>query len=272
MTEKLQKDSLRVDERIPLEFRVGHQRLFGMLHLPLIERPVPAVLICHGLAGDKCGRYRSYVTIAKMLAQQGIACFRFDYRGSGDSEGDFSQVTVDSQIEDSIAAAMLLKNHPHIDSQRLGILGRSFGGLIATQCAVKTKIFHSICLWSAVFNGESWRSLWFQATQGLLSPEKYTEAMSINGQIANVKLWEQLFQVDTLSAVKNLTNIPLLHIHGEKDTRVDISHADAYQSSRKESQALTQFIRLPESDHDFSNPWEREEAFDASVEWFRQTL
>lgn len=266
------QNTVRIDERFPITFMVGHLRLFGMFHLPFTEGPVPAVLICSGLNGDKVGRNRAYVTIAGMLAQRGIASFRFDYRGCGDSEGEFSQVTVDTQVEDALAAFQMVKNHPRINSQRLGIIGRSFGGLIAVQSAAKLEAFRSICLWAPVFNGEPWATLWKLGNEGKLTPQEYEEVMSVNGHMANIDLWLQLFQTDTTSAMQKLSEIPLLHIHGEKDSRVDVSHAEMFAQTRKTSDAVSNFIRLPESDHEFNNRWEREEALEATVEWFRQTL
>lgn len=265
-------NSARIDERIPVQFMVGHQHLYGMLHLPLNSKNVPAVLICHGLGGDKNGKFRTYVTLASMLAQHGIASLRFDYRGCGDSEGEFGDVTIESQIQDALAAAQWLKKYPMIDPTRMGIFGRSFGGLIATHTAFKTEFFKSIALWAAVYNGHSWQHIWDEIMQGTATPENYVDVMNINGQMSGMTLWQQLFQVDTDVAVKNLVQIPMLNIHGIKDPRVVVSHAGKYAESRENATALSRFVTLPEGDHDFSNNWEREEALDITIDWFRQTL
>ena len=34
----------------------------------------------------------------------GFVVLRFDFRGSGESEGDFSQVTIEGEISDGLAA------------------------------------------------------------------------------------------------------------------------------------------------------------------------
>lgn len=273
METKVKREVIRVDERHPITFKVGHQNLFGMVHLPLAAtQKIPAVLICHGLGGDKNGRYRAYVILARMLAEHGIACLRFDYRGCGDSEGEFNQVTLHSQVEDSVAATHFLQQYPQIDSTRLGIFGRSFGGLVAVHTAAKTKAFNSIGLWSAVYNGEPWREIWEQAQMGTLPQEHYNAAMTVNGHTVDVQLWQELFQSDINGSLGELKTIPMLHIHGERDSRVSFTQADEYRKARETAQAPNHFIRLKESDHDFSNVWEREEAFESTVDWFRQTL
>lgn len=262
----------QVDRREQVTFKVGQQRLFGMLHLPLLGLPAPAVLICHGLAGDKTGRYRFYVHLAQRLAERGIACLRFDCRGSGDSEGDFHRVTVTSLVDDAIGATHYLQQHPSIDSARLGILGRSFGALVAVLAARRSQAFRTFCLWSALFDGAPWRDLWQQLLDGSLPPEKSDTALSFNGQKAGLPLFEELFRVDMPAELTHLDTLPLLHIHGVKDMRVDISHADRYEKCRRSSQTPSHFIRLPQGDHELSNLSEREEALEATLEWFRQTL
>lgn len=260
------------DNRQQISFRVGRQRLFGMLHLPLTGLPAPAVVVCHGLAGDKNGRYRFYVLLAQRLAQMGIGCLRFDYRGCGDSEGLFSQVTVASQLADAVAATEWIQEHPSIDGKRLAVLGRSFGGLVAILTARKTRAFRSICLWSAVFDGGPWRHLWDKVADGSLTPEQCDAALNFNGQQASLALFRELFDVDMPQELAALCDIPMLHIHGAKDPKVDISHADHYKECREGSVAPSHFIRLPEGDHEISNIHEREEALEATLEWFRQTL
>jgi hypothetical protein len=54
-----------------------------------------------------------------------------------------------------------------------------------------------------------------------------------------------------------LQKLPMLHIHGEQDVIVNLSHADQFTKHRKNAEGLTKFLRLPQSDHDFSHPAEQ---------------
>lgn len=257
--------SVRTEERIPIAFNLREQKLFGLLHLPLGDHRVPAVVLCHGLASNKCGRYRFYVHLAERLASMGIAALRFDFRGCGDSEGDFSQVTLTSQVEDTCAALAELKNHSKVDTSRLGIFGRSFGGLVALLTAQRTKAFQSAAVCAAVFNGDSWRALWQLR-------DKAAELPHFNGESPSVTLFEELFQLDMCAAMNDLKTLPFLNIHGAKDVRVEPSHADSYSRCREGASAPSHFVLLPNSDHEFSHPAEREEALVILLDWFRQTL
>ncbi|MFA0780897.1 MAG: hypothetical protein RJAPGHWK_002418, partial [Candidatus Fervidibacter sp.] len=76
-----------------VQFEVQGQRVYGMLHLPDgtsdTGKKVPAVAMCHGFTGNRIEAHRLFVKAARHFVQHGIAVLRFDFRGSGESEGDF---------------------------------------------------------------------------------------------------------------------------------------------------------------------------------------
>jgi pimeloyl-ACP methyl ester carboxylesterase len=120
-----------------LSFIVDHQRCHGMLHLPLEpqEKPIPCVLMLHGFTGQALEPHRFFAHIARAFAANGIAAFRFDYRGSGNSEGDFSEMTAGREVQDARAALRLLESRSDLDRARFGLLGLSMGGMVAALTA-----------------------------------------------------------------------------------------------------------------------------------------
>src|SRR5271169_4666003 len=65
----------------------GQHKIFGILHSPETgPSKKPAILLIHGLGGNKCGKFRLFVRLAELLSQAGFITFRFDLRGAGDSE------------------------------------------------------------------------------------------------------------------------------------------------------------------------------------------
>ena len=78
------------------QFSVDQQRLYGMLHSPDTPAPAtgwPSVVVLHGFTGNRIEGHRNFVLLARKLAARGVACLRFDFRGSGESQGDFSEMT-----------------------------------------------------------------------------------------------------------------------------------------------------------------------------------
>ena len=82
---------------------------------------------------------KPFLRIADRLSANGIAVLRFDDRGVAQSEGDFSTATSYDFVTDAQAAYEYLKNHPGIDSEKIGMVGHSEGGNLAVMVAAENK-------------------------------------------------------------------------------------------------------------------------------------
>ncbi len=72
----------------PFTFSCEGDQLVGVLHQP--EKPARiGLLILVGGPQYRIGACRQYVHLARRAAERGVATMRFDYRGIGDSEGDY---------------------------------------------------------------------------------------------------------------------------------------------------------------------------------------
>lgn len=249
------------------------QRLFGVLHRPLVADPCPAVLFCHGLAGHKTGRYRIYVDLAEALTAQGIAVFRVDFRGSGDSEGAFGDMTLAGEVSDALLSLSWLKNASGIDPKRVGIFGRSLGGAVAVITAAEFQEAKSLALWAPIFSGDQWRDMWkmVMEQEGTINPMiNHEELRTINGQVAGMPFFQELFNMELENELAKLKDVPLLHIHGLKDDVVYPAQANGYKQVREGSDS--KFYLYDESDHDFSFIPERRRAITETSLWFKNTL
>lgn len=262
----------KVEEKESIVFEIEGQKLFAVLHRPLNCEKAPAVLMCHGLAGNKTGRFRLYVHLAKELAKAGIASFRVDFRGCGDSDGEFSEATVQKFHKDANESFRRLIHHPGIDSSRIGIFGRSFGAALAIMTAFEHKNVKSLALWAPLFNTIQWREKWHYFNDASTPTHIREQMLSVDGQQGSVEFFEEFFKIDLGPKLDGLQNVPLLHIHGVKDQTIDIHHADLYEQMRNHALAATKFIRLPNADHDFANRQDQLKAIRETTEWFKQTL
>lgn len=260
------------EERESIVFTNEGQKIFGVVHRPLVSAPYPMVLVCHGLGGHKTGKYRLYVHLAEMLTQMGIGCLRIDFRGSGDSEGNFSDMTIDSEVSDAMVALDYLKKDKRVDSSRIGLFGRSFGGVIAVAAASRFGEAKSVVLWAPVFSGDQWRDKWMFLQAQKMSEEQREKFMRINGLMPGYAFYEQLFGLKLQSDLASLDQLPLLHIHGELDGIVDLTHAEEYQNLRDRAAGESRFLRLAKCDHDFSDPLEQKVALQETALWFKTTL
>jgi exosortase A-associated hydrolase 1 len=83
-------------------FRSNENRLVGIAAVPDDSASV-GVLILVGGPQYRVGSHRQFTRLARDLAASGIPCFRFDYAGMGDSEGDKQEF---HEVEDDITAAL----------------------------------------------------------------------------------------------------------------------------------------------------------------------
>lgn len=260
------------EERTPVVLYNQGQKIFGVIHRPENAVKTPAVLLCHGLGGNKIGKGRLYVLLAEKLADLGITSLRIDFRGSGDSEGDFSKMTIESEVSDALVALNFLKQDPKVDHDRMAIFGRSFGGVVAVLASHEFASIKSLALWAPVFGCEQWKDKWQKAHSAPLDSQQQNSLMNIEGLQPGYPFLQQLFTLKLADKLKSLDEIPMLHIHGEKDYVVDLSHAQRYKEARHHVLDKTQFRLLPQSDHDFLDPTERQIALSETVNWFAKTL
>jgi pimeloyl-ACP methyl ester carboxylesterase len=113
-----------------LSFRdqAGH-RVCAILATPPAETS-RLVLLCHGFLSNKNSTTNK--TLTRLLLEHGIATLRFDFFGQGESEGPFEALTVGTALDQTMRA---LESAKSMNYQRLGLIGSSFGGLVAVLTA-----------------------------------------------------------------------------------------------------------------------------------------
>jgi len=263
---------MKIEDRESIVLENEGQKIFGIFHRPCGEGPFPTVLMCHGLAGHKTGKYRLYVNLSERLSKLGIASLRIDFRGSGDSEGHFSEATLESEVSDAVVALGYLKSRTDVDVTRVGIFGRSVGGTVALMAAKKAGPIKSLAIWAPLYDGEQWQGQWKMLHAPEVSEEYRYEKMKVNGQVPGPKFFSELFSMNMEEYLQHLKKIPMLHIHGERDNVITTQHADRYVNARSVGESVNKFIRLPQSDHDFSDTQEQIVALNETSQWFLDTL
>ncbi|MGL5008861.1 MAG: alpha/beta hydrolase family protein, partial [Paracoccaceae bacterium] len=129
--------------------------IIGTLNTPDGD-PAPVVLLFHGFTGARdelpvaTTEEGVFSRTARMLAEQGYASLRIDFRGSGESPGEFADTTFEGQIADGMAAMEWLAANPAVRGDDLAIIGWSQGGLVASAGAGRSGTPDAVALWAAV--------------------------------------------------------------------------------------------------------------------------
>ena len=100
-----------------------------VLHRPGGVGRVPCIVACHGLSASKDSD--KYLLLGQACTREGLALARFDFRGSGESEGlAEAETTVATRVDDVVAVVALLRRRADLDGA-FGLLGSSMGGFVA---------------------------------------------------------------------------------------------------------------------------------------------
>src|SRR3712207_4346225 len=78
------------------------EQMLATTHMPL-GTPLGGVVICSSLRAEFETNYRREILLGRALADRGIAVHRFQYRGTGNSDGDARDVTFESMQLDAEA-------------------------------------------------------------------------------------------------------------------------------------------------------------------------
>jgi hypothetical protein len=240
--------------------------LRGMIHRPTaLSRRVPGVVFLHGFTGDRMESHWIFIKCARALAQAGIAALRFDFYGSGESEGEFREATLQGEIADARDAVEFFQRQRGIDPERVGLCGLSLGGCVGA-CIARRVRAKALVLWSAVAHPAVLRALALERARPLPNAPGAVEydAREVSARfLANAAIIEPLKSMGRFRR-------PTLIIHAGKDESVPVSQAeDFFQAAATH---IKEKLVIPGADHTFTSlAWERE-VIARTVEWFRLHL
>lgn len=234
--------------QLDVSFRADGLTLRGTLHLPEAPRP-PVVIGCHGLLSDR--RSPKQIALAEACNRLGLAYFRFDHRGCGDSEGHLEDVTsLESRASDLVHAIDHLGLLTDL-AKRIGIFGSSMGGAVGLRVASQGNIAALVVFAAPVRS----RPL----TAGARAPESTLETARMAAAL------RAEFDLGPLLArVRNV-----LVFHGEADAVVPLSHGHEIFRCAAEPKRL---VIQKDGDHLMSDPRHQEEFIREASLWLSRGL
>lgn len=127
--------------------------IFTQLHVPVdnISRD-HAVLICNPVGHEYMRSHRSLQQLALQLCKEGFHVLRFDYYGTGDSEGDDNDVTLETWQTDIKTAHAYLMHESNCES--ISVIGLRFGATLAAS--IEDLSSDKLILWDPIVSGQQY--------------------------------------------------------------------------------------------------------------------
>ena len=226
-------------QKVRFNNRTGEQ-LAGILDLPESGQPHATALFAHCFTCNK--NLKSVIRISSALNRAGIAVFRFDFTGLGDSEGDFSTTNFSTSIDDICDAAQYLVD---ADMPPAIAIGHSLGGAAILMAAPRIASVKAVVTIGAPGTANHVTRLF--ADQGQELESRGEAVVSIGGR--PFKIRQQL--VDDLHAQSGperaaKLRLPLLILHSPIDAVVGIDNAAEIFTRAMHPKS---FVTLDRADH-----------------------
>lgn len=230
---------------LSLEYSCGHTS--AVLTEP-VEETSSVVILCHGFLSNKDSR--TNIRLTDLLIPKGLSTVRFDWFGMGESGGRFADITVTAclaQLES------LLHDIQQRGYQHVGLVGSSFGGLLAILAAAKHPELFAVGLKCPVPDFPEMLELEF----GKEGMTKWKETNTIpdvtggkNPLVLNFEFFQDCCRFKAYAQAEKIIS-PCLIVHGEKDELVPL-----HQIQRLENHlpGKKKVHLLPEADHQFGRP------------------
>jgi putative redox protein len=229
-----------------IEFKnAAGQKLAARLDLPAEADPIAYALFAHCFTCSK--NIKAAAHISRALTAKGIAVFRFDFTGLGESEGDFGDTNFSSNVEDLVTAAEFMTQN--YEGPKI-LIGHSLGGAAVLQAA--TKIPSSLAVITIAAPADpNHVSLALGDSKEII--ERRGEAkVDLAGRTFKIKkqFLDDLESVSMQQTIQNLKRA-LLIFHAPTDGVVGIENATRIFKAARHPKS---FISLDEADHLLMNP------------------
>jgi pimeloyl-ACP methyl ester carboxylesterase len=255
----------------------GEPALAGTLTLPDGDAPVPAVVLASGSgpldrnSNHRRARFDVARQLSTALADAGLASFRYDKRGVGESPGDWRAAGLHDNVDDLGRALDAVAGRPEVDASRIVLAGHSEGAILAAALAARgAPVTGVVLLAMSAAPGDEllrWQARRLGPTlpapvRGLLRLLRTdlerkvaanhdrirattTDVVRFGGVRTNARWHREFLAHDPRDDLRRI-QVPVLAVTGSKDLQVDPAHLDVIAATVPGGATV---CRLPDLTH-----------------------
>lgn len=245
------------------------QQIIGVLHKPDKIKPhekVPGIVMFHGFTGNKSEAHRLFVHIARGLSSRGFMVLRFDFRGSGDSDGDFEDMTLPEEVSDAERAITFVLRQRNVDREKIGVIGLSMGGRVAAILASRDERIKFAVLYSPALGRLKERFISLMGEEALRRLNCGEPIEVSSGWYLKKAFFETVDYIVPVEVMSNI-RVPVLIIHGDRDEIIPVEESmKAYERIKGLNEKNELYI-VKGGDHTFSKREHTLEVLNKTIEW-----
>jgi pimeloyl-ACP methyl ester carboxylesterase len=245
-------------QETPVILNSQSHRLVGMLH-PSASTKI--VILCHGFTFNKIEHNRIFVETARALAERQYNALRFDFYGSGDSEGDFADTLFSSNIQNIIDVVRWCRQQGYGE---IALLGISMGAAAAI-CSVKDVDIHALVTWSAV---PDMKKLFETKIGPLEALNASIDQYEYEGWLIKPAFLHDALKYDIEEELSQIT-VPKMIVQGTGD---DDLFVDGFQRFREIVLPPAYFMEIPQADHAYQKPAHRRQVIKQTLTWLQRNF
>jgi dipeptidyl aminopeptidase/acylaminoacyl peptidase len=251
-------------KEIPLTFKCENQQIVGMLHLPKKKGKITLIVLVHGWSANKLGTWNAFFVKAAREFSKKYAVLRFDFRGSGDSEGKFEDQTITSMLKDLDAViTQISEKFSEVDNTKVCLIGHSQGAYVSFLHATRDKRIKCLVSWMGRLSDlkNFWSKVWFEEfyRKGYLEEWGYKISKKYVEDSLKYSLEKEV----------NKIKVPTLFIYGEKDDIVPPSEGLKFY---KKIKAIKKIAILENLDHYFTGELIQRKIIKTTLGWIKKWL
>lgn len=231
-------------------------RLAAELYTTKVARPLGTIIMVHGFGGNR-HENGFFDYLAEYLVARDYHVVQYDWRGLGDSEGDFASSTIEQHVEDLLAVQQWTTERFGKDAERLHAVGFSLGAAVVSLAMQEAKTHHQQLFDRVAFLAPALQPNLSMAHR--YNTKQIREAIERDGYYikpdTNIRLGlpiiESLGKTDLGVQAFDIDR-PLLVCHGDADERIDISFSRRLHKQRKGTNQY-RFQEIKRGSHSFKD-------------------
>jgi len=204
----------------PLFINSGNKHIFAVIHTPDNTTSKKGIIFIHPYAEEKQRVDRILVNCARQLCSKGYFVMRFDFFGCGDSEGNFEELSHESQMSDLRIVTEYFVGTTGVE--KIYLFGVRLGSNIAIQYAGADNNIANIILWSPIINGADYAETLlrnkifssFLDKKNKITKEQIIDELNENGRVDIDGFYLTKTYYDYLNNLNNITNSSMLNCGG----------------------------------------------------------